>query len=165
TTWGGRAPRSITVAVSAGGLATTLLAPLSSVALLSLAETTICADAPAQASADAATRARMRWVMGSPLLSFVGAPPRSGAQGHSGRCANVSPARHHRGSILPVQTGSPRAMKIVEIREVTRPIRSNIRNAYIDFSKMTLSLVAVVTDVARGGELVVGYGFNSNGRY
>ena len=56
-------------------------------------------------------------------------------------------------------------MKIVEIREATRPIRSNIRNAYIDFSKMTLSLVAVVTDVVRGGEQVVGYGFNSNGRY
>ena len=30
---------------------------------------------------------------------------------------------------------------------------------------MTLSLVAVVTDVVRGGEQVVGYGFNSNGRY
>ena len=56
-------------------------------------------------------------------------------------------------------------MKIVEIREVTRPIRSNIRNAYIDFSKMTLSLVAVITDVVRDGEPVVGYGFNSNGRY
>ena len=56
-------------------------------------------------------------------------------------------------------------MKIVEIREVTRPIRSNIRNAYIDFSKMTLSLVAVVTDVIRDGKPVVGYGFNSNGRY
>jgi L-alanine-DL-glutamate epimerase-like enolase superfamily enzyme len=56
-------------------------------------------------------------------------------------------------------------MKIVEIREATRPIRSNIRNAYIDFSKMTLSLVAVVTDVMRDGKPVVGYGFNSNGRY
>src|SRR5215213_4666583 len=56
-------------------------------------------------------------------------------------------------------------MKIVEIREITQPIRSNIRNAYIDFSKMTLSLVAVITDVVRGGERVVGYGFNSNGRY
>ena len=38
-------------------------------------------------------------------------------------------------------------MKIVEIREKTIPISSPIRNAYIDFSKMTLSLVAVVTDV------------------
>ena len=56
-------------------------------------------------------------------------------------------------------------MKIVEIREIARPIRSNIRNAYIDFSKMTLSLVAVITDVVRDGERVVGYGFNSNGRY
>ena len=43
-------------------------------------------------------------------------------------------------------------MKIVEIRESTRPIKSNIRNAYIDFSKMTLSLVAVVTDVIRDGK-------------
>jgi L-alanine-DL-glutamate epimerase-like enolase superfamily enzyme len=56
-------------------------------------------------------------------------------------------------------------MKITEIREVTKPIASNIRNAYIDFSKMTLSLVAVVTDVVRGGKPVIGYGFNSNGRY
>src|SRR5512140_253447 len=56
-------------------------------------------------------------------------------------------------------------MKIVEIREKTCPIASNIRNAYIDFSKMTLSLVAVVTDVVRDGRRVVGYGFNSNGRY
>jgi L-alanine-DL-glutamate epimerase-like enolase superfamily enzyme len=56
-------------------------------------------------------------------------------------------------------------MKILDIRESTRPIRSDIRNAYIDFSKMTLSLVAVVTDVIRDGRPVVGYGFNSNGRY
>ena len=56
-------------------------------------------------------------------------------------------------------------MKIVEIRESTRPIKSDIRNAYIDFSKMTLSLVAVVTDVVRDGKPVIGYGFNSNGRY
>jgi L-alanine-DL-glutamate epimerase-like enolase superfamily enzyme len=56
-------------------------------------------------------------------------------------------------------------MKIVNIVESTRAIRSDIRNAYIDFSKMTLSLVAVVTDVIRDGRPVVGYGFNSNGRY
>jgi L-alanine-DL-glutamate epimerase-like enolase superfamily enzyme len=56
-------------------------------------------------------------------------------------------------------------MKIVEIREKTVPISSPIRNAYIDFSKMTLSLVAVITDVVRDGKPVVGYGFNSNGRY
>lgn len=56
-------------------------------------------------------------------------------------------------------------MRIVEIRERTFPISSPIRNAYIDFSRMTLSLVAVVTDVVRDGRPVVGYGFNSNGRY
>jgi D(-)-tartrate dehydratase len=56
-------------------------------------------------------------------------------------------------------------MRIVDICEVTKPISSPIRNAYIDFSKMTTSLVAVVTDVVKDGRRVVGYGFNSNGRY
>src|ERR1700757_4542170 len=57
------------------------------------------------------------------------------------------------------------SIRIVDIKEVTRPIASPIRNAYIDFSKMPSSLVAVVTDVVRDGKTVVGYGFNSNGRY
>src|SRR5438552_2385919 len=56
-------------------------------------------------------------------------------------------------------------MRIVDVVETTKPISSPIRNAYIDFSKMTLSLVAVVTDVVRDGRRVIGYGFNSNGRY
>jgi D(-)-tartrate dehydratase len=56
-------------------------------------------------------------------------------------------------------------MRILEIREITQPISSEIRNAYIDFSKMTTSLVAVITDAVRDGRRVVGYGFNSNGRY
>ena len=56
-------------------------------------------------------------------------------------------------------------MRIVDVCEITKPISSPIRNAYIDFSKMTASLVAVVTDVNRDGRRVVGYGFNSNGRY
>lgn len=56
-------------------------------------------------------------------------------------------------------------MKIIDIREKTCAISSPIRNAYIDFSKMTLSLVAVVTDQVRNGKPVIGYGFNSNGRY
>ncbi|MDE2004662.1 MAG: mandelate racemase, partial [Betaproteobacteria bacterium] len=56
-------------------------------------------------------------------------------------------------------------VRIVDIREVTKPIASPIRNAYIDFSKMTTSLVAIVTNVERNGAPVVGYGFNSNGRY
>ena len=56
-------------------------------------------------------------------------------------------------------------LRIVDVREITKPISSPIRNAYIDFSKMTSSLVAVVTNVERNGRRVVGYGFNSNGRY
>jgi L-alanine-DL-glutamate epimerase-like enolase superfamily enzyme len=57
------------------------------------------------------------------------------------------------------------APRIVEVREATRPISSPMRNAVIDFSAMTVSLVAVVTDVMRDGRPVIGYGFNSNGRY
>ncbi|EIY4967440.1 mandelate racemase/muconate lactonizing enzyme family protein [Klebsiella sp. JB_Kp025] len=56
-------------------------------------------------------------------------------------------------------------MRILDVVEITKPIASPIRNAYIDFSKMTASLVAVVTDVEVDGRRVVGYGFNSNGRY
>jgi D(-)-tartrate dehydratase len=56
-------------------------------------------------------------------------------------------------------------MRILDLREITQPIASPIRNAYIDFTRMTTSLVAVVTDVVRDGRRVVGYGFNSNGRY
>jgi L-alanine-DL-glutamate epimerase-like enolase superfamily enzyme len=57
------------------------------------------------------------------------------------------------------------AIRITDVREVTKRIASPIRNAYIDFSRMTTSLVAVVTDVVRDGRPVIGYGFNSNGRY
>jgi L-alanine-DL-glutamate epimerase-like enolase superfamily enzyme len=56
-------------------------------------------------------------------------------------------------------------MRIVDVRERTVSIASPIANAFIDFSKMTCSIVAVVTDVVRDGAPVVGYGFNSNGRY
>lgn len=56
-------------------------------------------------------------------------------------------------------------MRIVEIREKTVSIASPITNAYIDFSKMTCSVVALVTDVVRDGRPIIGYGFNSNGRY
>lgn len=56
-------------------------------------------------------------------------------------------------------------MKIVDIVERAAPMHAPIRNAWIDFSQMTASTVAVVTDVMRDGRLVIGYGFNSNGRY
>lgn len=56
-------------------------------------------------------------------------------------------------------------MRIVDIKEKNFSISSDIANAYIDFSKMTCSVVAIITDVIRNGKPVVGYGFNSNGRY
>jgi L-alanine-DL-glutamate epimerase-like enolase superfamily enzyme len=56
-------------------------------------------------------------------------------------------------------------MKIVDIRETVVPIKSKISNAYIDFSQMTVSVLAIITDVWREGKRVVGFGFNSNGRY
>lgn len=56
-------------------------------------------------------------------------------------------------------------LKITSIEVKTVPISSPIRNAYIDFSKMTASALAITTDVIKDGKPVVGYGFNSNGRY
>ena len=47
------------------------------------------------------------------------------------------------------------SVHIIDVREVTKPIASAIRNAYIDFTKMTTSLVAVITDVVRDGKPVV----------
>jgi len=45
------------------------------------------------------------------------------------------------------------------------PINSTIRNAVFDFSEMTTSVVAVITDVMRDGKPVAGFAFNSTGRY
>ena len=56
-------------------------------------------------------------------------------------------------------------MRIVDIKEVAVPLNSSMRNAAFDFSEMTTSVVAVTTDVVRGGKPVVGYAFNSTGRY
>ena len=56
-------------------------------------------------------------------------------------------------------------MRIVDIREEAISLRSAIRNAWISFAEMDTSLVAVISDVVRGGKPLVGFGFNSNGRY
>src|ERR671921_1934739 len=56
-------------------------------------------------------------------------------------------------------------MRIVDIREKAVPVRSTMRNAAFDFSEMTTSVVAVFTDVRRDGRPVIGYAFNSTGRY
>ena len=56
-------------------------------------------------------------------------------------------------------------MRIVDIRETAVALRSQLRNSSIDFSQMTTSVVAVITDVKRDGKPVVGFAFNSTGRY
>jgi L-alanine-DL-glutamate epimerase-like enolase superfamily enzyme len=56
-------------------------------------------------------------------------------------------------------------MRILDIRETAVPLKSSLRNAVFDFSEMTTSVVAVITDVIRDGKPVVGYAFNSTGRY
>ena len=56
-------------------------------------------------------------------------------------------------------------MKIVDIRETAVALKSELRNAVFDFSEMTTSVVAVVTDVVRDGRPVAGFSFNSTGRY
>jgi L-alanine-DL-glutamate epimerase-like enolase superfamily enzyme len=94
------------------------------------------------------------------------------AQGHNPRRitaqASARQVPHNTSDILSVpQPFQPQEtpVEIVEIREKTLPISSSICNAYIGFSKMTLSMMAAITDVVRDGKPVVGYGFNSNGRY
>ncbi len=56
-------------------------------------------------------------------------------------------------------------MRITDIRETSIALKSDLRNAVFDFSEMTTSVVAVVTDVVRDGKPVVGFAFNSTGRY
>ncbi len=56
-------------------------------------------------------------------------------------------------------------MRIVDIRETAVALNSSLRNAVFDFSEMTTSVVAVITDVIREGRPVIGYAFNSTGRY
>ena len=56
-------------------------------------------------------------------------------------------------------------MRIVDIRETAIPLKSKLANASFDFSEMTTSVVAVITDVIRGGKPICGFAFNSTGRY
>jgi D(-)-tartrate dehydratase len=56
-------------------------------------------------------------------------------------------------------------MRIVDIREAAIPLNSTLANSSTNFSEMTTSVVAVITDVVRGGKPVCGFAFNSTGRY
>lgn len=54
-------------------------------------------------------------------------------------------------------------MRILEIREASLALGGDLRNAAVDFSRMTVSAVAVVAETRRGP--AVGYGFSAPGRY
>src|ERR1700675_110809 len=56
-------------------------------------------------------------------------------------------------------------MRITDIRETSVALNSTQANSSIDFSEMTTSVVAVITDVKRNGKPVCGFAFNSTGRY
>src|SRR5215475_7990419 len=56
-------------------------------------------------------------------------------------------------------------MRIVDIRETAIPLKSKLANSSFDFTEMTTSVVAVITDVMRAGKPVCGFSFNSTGRY
>jgi L-alanine-DL-glutamate epimerase-like enolase superfamily enzyme len=56
-------------------------------------------------------------------------------------------------------------MRILDIREKAVPLRSSLANSGFDFSEMTTSVVALITDVVRDGKPVAGFAFNSTGRY
>jgi D(-)-tartrate dehydratase len=59
-------------------------------------------------------------------------------------------------------TGERKPMRIVDIRETATRLNSSLANSSIDFSEMTTSVVAVITDVKRDGETVCGFAFNTH---
>lgn len=56
-------------------------------------------------------------------------------------------------------------MRIVQVRELAVKLEGGVANAVVNFSEHTVSLVAVISDVIRGGRPVIGIGFNSIGRF
>ena len=56
-------------------------------------------------------------------------------------------------------------MRIVEIREASIGLAGNVANAVVNFEHHTVSLLALLTDQIRDGQPVVGFGFNSIGRF
>jgi L-alanine-DL-glutamate epimerase-like enolase superfamily enzyme len=56
-------------------------------------------------------------------------------------------------------------MRIREIRELRVPLNGQISNAVVNFAEHDVSLVAVISDVVRNGRPVIGYAFNSIGRF
>lgn len=56
-------------------------------------------------------------------------------------------------------------MQIVDIRDVAVRLQGDVANAVVSFAEHDVSLVAIVSDVVREGRPVVGFAFNSIGRF
>jgi L-alanine-DL-glutamate epimerase-like enolase superfamily enzyme len=56
-------------------------------------------------------------------------------------------------------------MRIVDIRDATIRLQGGMANAVVSFADHTVSLVALITDQIQHHRPVVGFGFNSIGRY
>ena len=56
-------------------------------------------------------------------------------------------------------------MRIKKILDRDMPVSSPGANAMVDFSRLQTSVVAIETDIERGGKPVIGFGFGSLGRY
>jgi L-alanine-DL-glutamate epimerase-like enolase superfamily enzyme len=56
-------------------------------------------------------------------------------------------------------------MRILAIHERAISLQGNIANAVVDFARHKVSLVAVVSDQQLGGRPIIGYAFNSIGRF
>jgi len=56
-------------------------------------------------------------------------------------------------------------MRITAVREMSVPLEGNVANALVSFAEHDVSLVALHTDVVRNGKPVIGYAFDSIGRF
>src|SRR5215510_993708 len=100
---------------------------------------------------------------------------RASRRGRSGRSPHG--AKRNAGKASRLGKGNPglrfapsglqdkQPMRIVDIRETAIPLKSELKNSSFDFTEMTTSVVAVITDIKREGKPVTGFAFNSTGRY
>ncbi len=56
-------------------------------------------------------------------------------------------------------------MRITAVRELSVSLDGDIANSLVNFSEHTISLIAIFTDAVRCGKPVIGYAFDSIGRY
>ena len=56
-------------------------------------------------------------------------------------------------------------MRIIDVREIAIKLNGRIANSLVNFTKHTVSLVALISDQVSEGKPIVGFGFNSIGRF